>query len=265
MTKVNDSWELGKAYETFMGRWSRLAARQFLADLALPPNGRYLDIGCGTGVLSGMIGETAAPQQVTGIDFSSPFIEEARRKHPQPLYDFRVGSALDLPVADGSFDVVVSGLALNFFPQPETAVTEMKRAVRTGGTVAVYVWDYAGGMEMLRYFWDAAVALNPGAAEMDEGSRFPICRPEALERLFAAAGLGEVSSWAVETTAVFRDFNDYWQPYLGRSGPAPAYVAALAPEQQAALAQSLRQSLPVQPDGTIPLTHRAWAISGVRL
>lgn len=262
---VNDSWELGLAYENFMGRWSRLAARQFLDDLTLPPNGRYLDIGCGTGVLSSLIGETAEPKQVTGIDFSAPFIEEARRQHPEPLYDFQVGSALDLPVADSSFDGVVSGLALNFFPQPETAVAEMKRAVRTGDTVAVYVWDYAGEMQMLRYFWDTATALDPAAAELDEGRRFPICQPEPLERLFVAAGLSKVKSWPVETTAVFRDFNDYWQPFLGRSGPAPSYVAALSPDQQTALAETLHQRLPVQPDGTITLTHRAWAVSGVRL
>ena len=106
---VNDSWDLGAAYEFFMGRWSRLVARQFLDDLALPPNGRYLDIGCGTGGLSGLIVETAAPKQVTGIDFSAPFIEEAARKHPDPRYDFRVGSALDLPVADGSFELAGSG------------------------------------------------------------------------------------------------------------------------------------------------------------
>jgi SAM-dependent methyltransferase len=261
---MNDSWEIGTAYESFMGRWSRVAARRFLGDLALPPNGRYLDIGCGTGVLSGVIGETAAPQQVTGIDFSEPFIEEARRKYPEPLYDFRVGSALDLPVADGSFDVVVSGLALNFFPEPETAVAEMKRAVKPGGTIAVYVWDYAGGMEMLRYFWDAAIALNPDAAELDEGSRFPICQPDALEQLCGAAGLVEVRSWAVESAAVFHDFDDYWQPFLGRSGPAPGYVASLSPERQGMLAQYLRHRLPIEPDGTIPLTHRAWAVSGVR-
>jgi SAM-dependent methyltransferase len=261
---VNDAWEMGTAYERFMGRWSRLAAKQFLEQLALPPNGRWLDVGCGTGVLSIMISETAAPKHVTGIDFSAPFIEQAHRNNPNPILDFKVGSALDLPVMDDSFDTAVSGLALNFFPQPETAVREMKRAVKEGGTIALYVWDYADRMQMLRYFWDAAVSLNPAAAELDEGRRFPICQPQALEQLFTTAGLREVKSWPVETTAVFQDFNDFWQPFLGGAGPTSSYVTSLSTDDQERLARHLRQSLPVQTNGTIPLIHRAWAVSGLR-
>jgi SAM-dependent methyltransferase len=208
--------------------------------------------------------ETAAPEQVTGVDFSEDFIEQARRAHPEARYDFRVGSALALPVEDESFDRVVSGLALNFFPEPQTAVSEMRRALKAGGTAAVYVWDYAGGMEMLRYFWDAAAALDPAAAELDEGSRFPLCNPEPLQSLFEEAGLKSVTTWAVESAAVFRDFDDYWQPFLGRAGPAPGYVASLNPARQSALADTLRRRLPIQPDGSILLTNRAWAVSGVK-
>jgi SAM-dependent methyltransferase len=199
-----------------------------------------------------------------GIDFSEGFIRHARQLYPEAVYDFQVGSALDLPGANDTFDVVVSGLALNFFPDPETAVRQMCRVVKRGGTVAIYVWDYVAGMEMLRYFWDAAVALDPQAATLDEGRRFPICQPEPLQALFAKAGLDKVVVQTLETTAVFRDFTDYWQPFLGRNGPAPSYVAALTPDQKIALAEQLRQLLPIQPDGTIPLKMWAWAIRGVK-
>jgi hypothetical protein len=140
----------------------------------------------------------------------------------------------------------------------------MCRVVKRGGTVAIYVWDYAAGMGMLRYFWDAAVALDPQAATPDEGHRFPICQPEPLQALFAQAGLDKVVVQTLETTVVFRDFADYWQPFLGQNGPAPSYVAALTPDQKIALADKLRQLLPIQPDGTIPLKMWAWAVRGVK-
>jgi SAM-dependent methyltransferase len=260
----DDSWELGEAYEIFMGRWSCPVAREFIRWLGPPPNGRWLDVGCGTGALSQTIGQIAAPQQIMGIDFSEGFIRHARQLYPEAVYDFQVGSALDLPGADDTFDVVVSGLALNFFPDPETAVRQMCRVVKRGGTVAIYVWDYAAGMEMLRYFWDAAVALDPQAATLDEGHRFPICQPEPLHTLLTQAGLDKVVVQTLETTVVFRDFADYWQPFLGQNGPAPSYVAALTPDQKIALADKLRQLLPIQPDGTIPLKMWAWAVRGVK-
>lgn len=261
---MNDPWELGDVYETFMGRWSRPVARQFLAWLGASPNQRWLDVGCGTGALCALIGETAVPQSVIGVDFSEGFVRHAQHLHTAPIYDFRVGSALDLPVETASCDVVVSAIALNFFPEPETAVAEMQRVLVPDGTVAVYVWDYAADMQMLRYFWDAATALDPAAAALDEGNRFPICQPAPLQTLFETAGLQAVVVAPVETTAVFRNFDDYWQPFLGQNGPAPGYVASLSPSQQTALANHLRQRLPIQADGTIPLKMRAWAVRGTK-
>ncbi|MCB8944260.1 MAG: class I SAM-dependent methyltransferase, partial [Ardenticatenaceae bacterium] len=173
---MSDLWELGEAYEQFMGRWSRPIAQEFLRWLGAIENGRWLDVGCGTGALSALIGQSTQPLQVTGVDFAAGFIGYAKNMHPDPIYDFRVGSALDLPVDESQYDGVVSGLALNFFPEPHTAVAQMHRAAKPGGTVALYVWDYAGEMQMLRYFWDAAKALDPQAMALDEGQRFPLCQ-----------------------------------------------------------------------------------------
>jgi len=259
-----DPWQLGEAYERFMGRWSRPVAREFLHWVVGVKNGRWLDIGCGTGALSEIIVNMMAPTSVIGVDFSAGFIRHAQQLHPEAVYDFRLGSALALPVASGSCDVVVSAIALNFFPEPDTAVAQMHRVAKPGGTVALYVWDYAADMQMLRYFWDAAATLDPDAATLDEGDRFPICQPEPLAELFVEAGFDGVEVKALETTAVFTNFDDYWQPFLGQNGPAPGYVATRTPVQQEALAHHLRHHLPIQTDGTIPLKMRAWAVRGTK-
>ncbi len=143
-------------------------------------------------------------------------------------------------------------------------VAEMVRAARPGGTVALYVWDYAGGMEMMRRFWDAARALDPAAAALDEGARFPVCAPAALSRLFGGAGLAEVSTFPVEVPTVFRDFDDYWSPFLGGQGPAPGYAASLSEHRRSELRERIRAGIPVGPDGSIRLTARAWAARGTK-
>jgi hypothetical protein len=138
----------------------------------------------------------------------------------------------------------------------------MARAVRREGIVAAYVWDYAGEMQLMRRFWDAAVALDPAALDKDEGWRFPVCRPEPLAALFEGAGLAAVEHRAIDVPTVFRDFDDYWQPFLGGQGPAPAYCTALPEDRRDALREQLRATLPTAPDGSIPLTARAWAVKG---
>ena len=246
-----------------MGRWSRPVAGQFLSWLAAPANGRWLDVGCGTGVLSGSILMHAVPAFVTGLDFSSQFVAYARKQYAGEHVTFCISDARTLPLKGQSFDMAVSGIALNFFPHPPGPVTEMARVTRPGGQVAVYVWDYAEGMQMLRIFWDAAVALDPAAADLDEGRRFPLCRPEPLAALFEGAGLDSVQTEAIEVQTRFVDFNDYWRPLLGGAGPVPGYIAGLDEHARAVLQEHLREMLPVAEDGSINLIARAWAVRGV--
>jgi hypothetical protein len=143
-------------------------------------------------------------------------------------------------------------------------VREMVRVVRPGGCVAVYVWDYAGEMEFMRYFWDAAAAVDPEALMLDDGNRFPICNSEALASCLAEAGLSEIETRAIDVSTVFRDFDDYWSPFLGGQGSAPSYVATLSAERQEQLRERLRTTLPFQSDGSISLIARAWAVRGIR-
>lgn len=257
-------WSSGAAYEAYMGRWSRLIAREFVAWLAVPPGQRWLDAGCGTGALTQAILSAAEPSAVMGIDPSEGYIASARASTPDARADFAAGDAQALPAESGAFDAAVSGLALNFVPDPTHAVAEMARVACPGGMVAVYVWDYAGQMQLMRHFWDAAVALDPPAHALDPARRFPLCHPEPLARLFADAGLRDVLTRAIEVPTVFRDFDDYWLPFLGGQGTAPSYLASLGDERRAALRERVRASLPVAADGSIALVARAWAVRGSR-
>jgi SAM-dependent methyltransferase len=255
-------WEAGEAYEQYVGRWSRLVARDFLGWLDRAAGLRWIDVGCGTGALSAAIVEGCAPAALIGIDPSAGFIATARARIADPRVRFEQGDGQALPLESGAFDVAVSGLVLNFVADPGAMLREMRRALRPGGTVAVYVWDYAGKMELMRHFWDAAVALDPSASELDEGVRFPICRPDTLAALFRDAGLEAVATVPIDVPTVFPDFEDYWAPFLGGQGPAPGYCMSLPVERRVALRERLQAALPVEADGRIALRARAWAARG---
>lgn len=264
MSAPIDEWLAGSAYEPFMGRWSRIVAAEFIGWLAAPLEARWLDVGCGTGVLSSTILARAAPTQVCSLDASSAYVVFARGHAADARGAFAVADARALPVLSASVDVVVSGLVLNFVPEPGLALAEMVRVVRPGGTVALYVWDYAGEMQLLRRFWDASVALDARAAALDEGRRFPMCNPRALEDLLRDAGLLHVDSRAIDVPTRFRDFTDYWAPFLGGQGPAPGYAMSLSEDARAQLRDRVRDRLPVAPDGSIELVARAWGVRGRR-
>src|SRR5215831_106089 len=191
-SQSRDLWTAGSLYEPYVGRWSRLVARELLRWLLLPAGKDWLDVGSGTGALTRIILEDAFPNLVTAIDPSAGFVEYAETQIATARVSFKIGDARALPINSASFDAVVSGLVLNFVPEPQLAVAEMVRVVRPGGMVAAYVWDYAGKMELMRYFWDAALALDPAAHDLDEGRRFPICLPSPLAKLFIDAGLQNV-------------------------------------------------------------------------
>jgi SAM-dependent methyltransferase len=259
---VTAVWEAGDAYEQYVGRWSRLVARDFLGWLDRPAGLRWLDVGCGTGAVSTAIIERYAPAELTGIDPSAGFIATASARIVDARARFEQGDGQALPLADGAVDVAVSGLVLNFVADPSAMAREMRRVVRPGGTVALYVWDYAGEMQLMRYFWEAAVALDPAARELAEATRFPLCRPEPLATLFRDAGLEAVATRPIDLPTVFRDFEDYWSPFLGGQGPAPGYAMSLTDDRRAALRERLRSTLPAEPDGRIPLIARVWAARG---
>jgi SAM-dependent methyltransferase len=255
-------WAGGTAYEAYVGRWSRAVARRFLPRLDVPARSRWLDVGCGTGALTEAILASCSPTAVVGVDPSRDFLAHAAGRVSDPRVSFHIGDARALPVPDGSCDAVVSGLVLNFVPDRTAALAEARRVAAPGGIVAVYVWDYAGGMQLMRAFWDAAVELDPAARDLDEGRLFADCAPGPLWELFTGAGLSDVAVDAVDVPTDFAGFDDYWTPFLGGTGPAPAYAASLDQNARAALGAALRARLPTAGDGSIHLTARAWAARG---
>jgi SAM-dependent methyltransferase len=219
-------------------------------------------VGCGTGALTNAICAHADPGTVLGCDPSATFIEYARRHAEDARATFVVAGTGALPRRVGGYGSVTSSLALNFFPDPEDAVHEMRSLTAPHGALSACVWDYGGRMEFLRHFWDAVVTLDPTARSLDEGARFPLCRRDTLADLFRAAGLVELRCEAIEIPTVFASFDDYWRPLLGGTGPAPSYVASLDVDHRAALATVLAQSLQRGHGEAIALTARAWAIRG---
>lgn len=246
-------WAAGDAYEPYVGRWSRLVAAEFLAWLDLPAGSRCLDVGCGTGALTSRLAQIGP---ATGVDASEGFVAYAAAHEPNAT--FQVGNATELPFEVDAFDAAVSGLVLNFVPDHAAMVAEMARVTTAGGTVALYVWDYADGMQFMRRFWDAALEVDPEAP--DEAPRFPVCAPEPLAALFHGAGLSQVAGREIVVPTTFIDFADFWQPFLGGQGPAPSYLASLPASDRDAIEQRLRSELG---EGPIPLTARAWAVQGV--
>lgn len=261
--RTPDNWATGAAYEGYMGRWSRPLARSFLNWLPFSPGARWLEVGCGTGALTSAICELGEPASIVACDPSESFVDHARRSQRDVRVSFVVADARALPGSSGAFDCVVSGLVLNFIEDPLAAIRLMSDRLRRGGVVAAYLWDYGEGMEFLRSFWDEAVALDPSAAAHDEGRRFPLCRPDALAALFAEAGLREVSAEGLEIPTLFRDFADFWAPFLRGTGPAPSYVASLSHEGRDGLRNRLADRLRPNADGSIRLKARAWAVRGL--
>lgn len=260
-----ESWKLGHSYEPYVGRWSRLVARRFVEWLGVAEGGRWIDVGCGTGALAETILALSRPTSILGVDASEGFVAFAREAIVDGRARFEVADARALPSEGSLYDVAVSGLVLNFISEPRDMLAEMARVVRPGGTVAVYVWDYAGEMQLMRRFWDAAAALDRDAAVLDEGRRFPICHPDALADAWRRCALDHVESRSIDVPTSFRDFDDYWQPFLGGQGPAPGYVASLDADRREALRERLRSTLPRTPEGRIELVARAWAVRGTRV
>lgn len=257
--QVSDTWERGNPYEQYVGRWSRRVAPPFLSWLSVPAGRKWLDVGCGTGALCAAILDHCSPSSVVGVEPSEGFLRTAKENLGDRV-ELRQGSATAIPLGDESVDVVVSGLVLNFVPDQRAALLEMARVTGSNGTIAAYVWDYAGKMELMRYFWDAAVELDAEAAQLDEGARFPLCRPGALEALFTGAGLTAVDVVAIDIATLFSGFDDYWQPFLGGQGPAPAYAMSLDESARTRLRERVRARVPTEANGSIRLTARAWAI-----
>ncbi|WP_322791325.1 class I SAM-dependent methyltransferase [Bellilinea sp.] len=258
-----ETWGTGNPYERYVGRWSRIVASQFLTWLDLPSGQIWGDVGCGTGALIESILILSEPASIFAIDQSEGFIFAAKHTITDQRVRFGLANATALPWVSSSFNVTVAGLVLNFVSDARAMVQEMVRVTQSKGKVAAYVWDYAGGMQMMRQFWDAAIEVTPDDARLDQAERFPICQPEPLISLFRDAGLRSPEVHAIEIETIFKDFDDYWSPFLGKQGAAPTYLASLEIEKRDRIREVLRTRLIFSVDGSITLSARAWAVQGL--
>ena len=259
---TNERWAGGADYESYVGRLSRRVAPMFVDWLDVAAGADWVDVGCGTGALTATILDRAAPSSVIGIDPSEAFLAHATAALGDPRVRFESGSADAIPLPPDSADAVVAGLVLNFVPDVPTALAELRRVARPGGRIAAYVWDYAERMQPIRRFFDAALTVDEGAREAEEGARFAICRPGPLGDAVSAAGLSDVTVRAIEVPADYADFDAFWTPFLSGVGAAPHYLVGLDATAQAAIRERLRATLPTEADGSIHLVARAWAVQG---
>jgi SAM-dependent methyltransferase len=250
------------AYERFMGRWSRLLAPNLVTIAGVRDGETILDVGSGTGALTVAAAAAAPSSRIVGIDVTEPYVAYARARHSRPLIAFEVGDAQTLRFATSAFDRTLSLLVVNFIPDPARALDEMIRVTKPGGTVTAAVWDYGHGMEMLRAFWDEAIAIRPDLDARDERHQ-PLCRRGELGDLWRQRGLLDVKDEALTIVTTFASFDDYWLPFLEQQGPAGAFVAALSEVDRDRLRDRLRRRLLGDGrDRRLELTARAWVVHG---
>jgi SAM-dependent methyltransferase len=251
------------AYERFMGRWSSRLAPLMVQFAGIRDGHAVLDVGSGTGALAFAIAEAVPSARITGVDPSAAYVAYARARATNDRLRFAVGDAQQLQFPDRTFERVLSLLVMNFIPDPAKALREMIRVTRPGGVIAAAVWDYGDGMQMLRVFWDEAIARDPAIAARDE-RHMPLCGRGELSALWRAHGLEQVEERPLTIQQSFASFEDYWSPFLGGQGPAGVYVASLTEAARAELRLRLRRRLLGDgEDRAITLEARAWAVKGV--
>jgi len=255
----------GAAYEYFVGRWTKRLAPLFVEAMAPAGNGPLLDVGCGTGSCALAMAAAYPGRPVYGIDVSDAYIAYAREQAAGEWPCFDTGDACAIPFEDGMFDGALSELALNFIPDGLRAACEMRRVVRPGGAAGACVWDFRGGMVFQRLFWDTAAGIDPKAgAARDRLFSGALALPDGLVHLWQEAGFRDVERKSITFRMEYRDFADYWEPFLGGQGPVGAYVAGLAPDILGPVEDAVRQAyLSGAPDGSRSLTATAWAVRGI--
>ncbi len=265
-TKVTEAevkmFTASAGYERFMGRWSRLLAPRYIAFAGIKDGDRVLDVGTGTGSVAAAAEASMPKSEIVGIDPSAEFIAYAQKNAKSTRARFEVGDGQALKFKDASFDHTMSLLVMNFIPDHNKAIAEMRRVTRPQGIVSSCVWDYDAGMQMLRFFWDEAVALDPTIEPKDE-RHMKLSRQGQLGDLWRKAGLVNVREEPLVIDQPFSSFNDYWEPFTKGVGPGGAFVVSLSEDRRQQLEARMRKRLlGDRQDGPFTLKARVWCVRG---
>jgi SAM-dependent methyltransferase len=227
-----------QAYERLIGCWSRSAAPAFVEFAHAGDAQRVLDLGCGTGALTGALVDRWPQAAITGIDLRPDYLQACRAAWPDPPRFFVQGDVMDLPFGDGHFDAALSMLLLMLVPDPARVLAETRRVLRPGGSAAAATWDDAR-FDLIREFWQEARALDP-QAPVAEGRRHCVSAG-ALQQLWRAAGFGRVVEGRIDLEMRFDDIDAIWSALAAGVGPAGAYASALPADRRDALRQRLER------------------------
>lgn len=262
--KLSGAYTDGVAYENFMGRWSRASGRDLVRWLDLPEDLQWLDVGCGTGAFTEVVLDECAPKAVTAIDPSEAQIRYTRNHVSDPRASFEVGDGQALPFASRKFDAAVAALVLNFVSDPDMLAEEMARVVNAAGTVAAYVWDFEGRMNISQHIWQSIAATDPDAPILaGNAARIEIGRPATLSGIFERAGLVDVATRAIDISVTYRDFPDYWRSNDTTTNPIGKYIKSLSPHGYQKLKHHVVGIIPMDDDGGIRFGARAYAVRGI--
>jgi SAM-dependent methyltransferase len=249
-------------YEHFMGRWSRQLAPAYIAFAGAKNGDRILDVGTGTGSLAAALESSMPASEIVGVDPSEGFIAYAQKNATSPRAQFEVGDAQVLRFKNASFDSTMALLVLNFVPDHNKAAAEMRRVTRPGGIASACVWDYDAGMQMLRFFWDEAIALAPAIEPKDE-RHMKLSRQGQLGDLWRKTGLTDVREEPLTIEQHYSSFGDYWEPFTRGAGPGGAYVVSLSEDRRQQLEARIRMRLlGDRPDGPFTLKAKTWCVRG---
>ena len=242
-----------------MGRWSRAVAPQFLEWLRPPSSARWLEVGCGTGILTESVLDQCAPRSIVAVDASQAQIAHAMRSPLAERVDFRIADAQAMLFDDGSFDIVVSALVINFVPEPARALSEMHRVLRAGGVVGGYVWDFATERSPS---WPMRTAMRCFGLDIPDVPGTRLTSLSALSALFDESGFGEIETRSIEVTQSFEDFDSFWRAQTAGYMPTTRIIGALSESERQKLKDTVRAGIPLSSTGRVEYSARAHAIKG---
>lgn len=246
-------------YDRHVGRYGPRLAAELIAVAGIVRGQRALDVGCGLGALTIELARTLGETSVAAVDPSQYAVDTCRAR--VSTAQVTVAPVERLPFGDDTFDAALAQLVINLVDDPATGTREMARVVRPGGVVAACVWD-ATAMPLLASFWTAAAEIAPAeAGNVDERKQIGLQNPTWLHDLWHGAGLHEVSTGALATSADYADFDDLWQSFeqgVGRSG---SVYRRLDPTRRKALRSRAHELLDA-PRGRFTLHARAWYVRG---